>query len=261
MFGIQFCNIDYAELCRRVDERIALREPGFIVTPNVDHVCRFHRNAEFRLAYQGASQVVADGVPLLWCSRILGRPLREKLSGADLLPWLTAYAARRGYSVFYLGAAEGVAEEVARRMRESHPDLKVAGTYSPPMGFEHDAEAREEVLQRLREARPDICFVALGSPKQEVWIHDNYASAEVPVMIGVGAAFDFAAGRLRRAPRWMQKIGLEWFWRLLLEPRRLAPRYFLEDSYFLVLLWREMRKKARRGRLDPKTHRDEQDVA
>jgi N-acetylglucosaminyldiphosphoundecaprenol N-acetyl-beta-D-mannosaminyltransferase len=245
LFGLSICNLTYEELCRRISERVEAGQPGYIVTPNVDHVCRYHRDPSFQAAYREAAHVLADGMPVVWAARLFGRPIREKLSGSDLLPRLTEYAAERGYSVFYLGAAEGVAEEVARRLEERHPGLRVKGTYSPPYGFEKDPEANAEVLRRLHEAKPDICFVALGSPKQEVWLHENCIAAGVPVLIGVGAAFDFVAGRVRRAPVWMQKSGMEWLWRLSQEPRRLARRYLVDDCFFLALLWREIKKRRR----------------
>lgn len=240
LFDLPICDLTFTELCEQISQRIQTRKPGYVVTPNVDHVCRYHRNPDFRAAYDHATHVVVDGMPLLWFSRLFGRPLREKLSGSDLLPMLSAYAAEKGHSVYYLGAAEGVADEVALRLGKAYPGLRVAGTYSPPFGFEKDPAANEEILRRLREARPDICFVALGSPKQEIWLHRNHEASGVPVMLGVGAAFDFVAGRIRRAPVWMQNAGLEWCWRLACEPRRLAWRYLVDDSYFFVVLWRHV---------------------
>lgn len=247
LFDLSICNITYEDLCEALSARVAARQPGFIVTPNVDHVCRFHRDAAFREAYENACMVLADGMPILWSARLLGRPLREKLSGSDMLPRLSALAAERGWSVYYLGAADGVADEVARRLTERHPSLRVGGTFSPPMGFEKDEAVNEDILRRLQESKPDICFVALGSPKQEIWLHRNCERSGVPVMIGVGAAFDFVAGRARRAPVWMQKTGMEWVWRLCHEPRRLARRYLVEDAYFLLVLVREMVKRRRAG--------------
>jgi N-acetylglucosaminyldiphosphoundecaprenol N-acetyl-beta-D-mannosaminyltransferase len=245
LFDMNICNLRYGDVCDSIAARVASREPGFVVTPNVDHVCRFHRDPKFRAAYENACLVLADGMPILWSARLFGCPLPEKLSGSDMLPRLSGYAAEQGYSIFLLGAAEGVANEAVSKLLESHPSLRVAGTYSPPLGFEKDPAANDEVLRRLHEAKPDICFVALGSPKQEVWLHENHAKSGVPVMIGVGAAFDFVANRTRRAPVWMQKTGLEWAWRLFQEPRRLARRYLVEDSYFLVLFLRELLRKRR----------------
>ncbi|MDX9975488.1 MAG: WecB/TagA/CpsF family glycosyltransferase, partial [FCB group bacterium] len=174
LFDMSICNLRYVDVCEAIAARVASREPGFIVTPNVDHVCRYHRDAKFRAAYDNAHLVLADGMPIIWSAKWFGCPLHEKLSGSDMLPRLSAFAAERGFSVYFLGAAEGVADEVARRLVERHPSLIVAGTYSPPMGCEKSPEENEAILQRLRDAKPDICFVALGSPKQEVWLHENH---------------------------------------------------------------------------------------
>ncbi|MFO7975859.1 MAG: WecB/TagA/CpsF family glycosyltransferase [Candidatus Hydrogenedentota bacterium] len=239
LFGVNFSNISFEELCHWLDEQIGRRTPAYIVTPNVDHVCRLRVDNEFREAYAHAALRLADGVPLMWCAKLLRKPLREKLSGSDLVPRLSAYAAEKGYRVFFLGAAEGIAEEAARKLREKHPALQVAGFYSPPLGFEQDAVQNAEAVERVRASRPDLCFVALGSPRQEIWLLRYTAALSVPVVLGVGAGLDFAAERVRRAPLWVQRIGCEWMWRLMHEPRRLWRRYLVQDSYFLILLLKE----------------------
>lgn len=247
LFGIAFSRVSFDELCLYIDQRIADRVPGYIVTPNVDHVVRFHRDPAFRKAYEHAFLVLTDGMPILWTAWLLGRPVPEKLSGSDMVPRLSAYAADRGYSVFFFGASDGVAAEAASRMKGRYPNLSVAGVYSPPMGFEKDPAAVSEAIGRLRRAGADICFVALGSPKQEVWLCEHCNECGISVMIGVGAGLDFVSGRVRRAPRWMQYAGLEWIWRLVQEPRRLWHRYLVEDMYFFVLVWREIWQQWRRS--------------
>jgi len=243
LFGVGISSVTFEDACAVIDERISRRVPGFIVTPNVDHICRLRKDAALRAAYREAFLVLPDGMPILWAARLAGTPLREKLSGSDLVPRLSEHAMRRGYSVYFLGAQPGVAALAANRLQERYPGLRVAGTWSPPRNFGGDPEANAEAVARLREAKPDICFVALGSPKQEIWIHRHCATAEVPVLVGVGAAFDFIAGRRKRAPVWMQRSGLEWVWRLCHEPRRLGRRYLIEDSRFVVLLLREVIEK------------------
>jgi N-acetylglucosaminyldiphosphoundecaprenol N-acetyl-beta-D-mannosaminyltransferase len=240
LFDVRFSNISFEELCRWLGEHIQRQTPAYIVTPNVDHVCRLRFDADFREAYASAALRLPDGVPLMWCSKLLGKPLREKLSGSDLVPRLSAYAAEKGYRVFFFGAAEGVAEEAARRLREKYPGLQVAGFYSPPMNFDQDATQNQEAVQRVRATQADICFVALGSPKQEIWLLHNTSALGVPLAVGIGASLDFAAGRVRRAPLWVQRIGCEWIWRLVREPRRLWRRYLVEDSYFFILLFKEL---------------------
>ena len=248
LFGIPFSNVTFDEVCAAVQRRIRERDPGYIVTPNVDHVCGYQRNMEFRDAYKDAFLVVADGMPILWAAKLLGTPLTAKLSGSDLVPQLSEFAAREGFSIFCFGAAAGVGEHAAKTLADRFPGLRIAGTYSPPMGFEGAMDSTLEALRHLREADADICFVALGSPRQEIWMYRNCQEVGIPVMIGIGAGLDFAAGRIKRAPVWMQRFGLEWLWRLLLEPRRLWRRYLVEDLLFFVLFWRELRRRLGRHR-------------
>ncbi|HIJ64841.1 MAG TPA: WecB/TagA/CpsF family glycosyltransferase [Candidatus Hydrogenedentes bacterium] len=241
--GMTIHNVTREEVFALIEERIAKRQPGYIVTPNVNHLCRYQRDAEFREAYRKSFLVLADGVPLLWASRLLGTPLREKLSGSDLVVWLPERFADKGRSFFLLGAAEGVADAAAKELRRRHPNIVIAGTYSPPMGFENDPAEVAETARRVREARPDFCFVAFGVPKQELWMREHCQTCGVPVMLGIGASLDFLAGTLKRAPRWMQRVGLEWVWRIGSEPRRLLGRYLADGCVFLSLLWRAFRKR------------------
>ena len=246
--GVMVDLVSLDDMLREIQARVMQRVPGYLITPNVDHVCLCRRNPEFEQAYRGAFLSVPDGMPLIWSGRLLGTPLVQRLSGNDIIYSISEMAAEQGFSVFFLGAAEGVAQEAARRLKELYPNLKVAGTHSPPFGFERSAEENAEVIERLRVAAPDICFVAVGSPKQEIWMRRHCAESEIPVMIGVGAALDFTSGHKRRAPRVMQRMGLEWFWRLCSEPRRLWRRYLVNDTLFFVLLARQFMSRLIPGR-------------
>lgn len=248
--GIPFSNIGFEEVCKAVDARVASREPGFIVTPNVNLVCTYQRNSEFREAYKRAFMWLPDGTPLLWVARVLGVRLVEKLSGSDMVPWLSAHAAKKGYRVYFLGGRPCSAEKAAERLKLRNPDLIVAGYSCPPFGFEKDAEENARTIAEVRAARPDILFVALGTPKQEVWLARHLRDLDVPVSMGVGAAFDFLAGALRRAPRWMQHAGLEWVWRLMQEPRRLWRRYLVEDMIIVPMVLRELTRTRRASTAD-----------
>lgn len=240
MFEISFCDVIFDDFVELIDEQVAMRRPGFIVTPNVDHICRFHRDAAFRAAYENARLVLCDGMPIVWVSKLLARPLRQKLSGSDLIYWLSGHAAERGYSVYFFGARDGIAAETADRLKQRFPALKVAGTQSPVFGFHSDPDTNAEATKLIRDSKADIVFIALGSPKQEIWMNENVDACGAPVMIGVGAAFDFVSGRVKRAPEWMQRTGMEWIWRLCLEPRRLWRRYLVEDALILKLLAAEL---------------------
>lgn len=245
LFGMTINSVSLDDVFRSVTRQIESRDPGYIVTPNVDHICTFQKSEALRQAYKDAFLTLADGVPVVWASRLLRKRIPQKISGSDLVYWLSEYAAKKGYRLFFLGAAEGVAEDAARCLQRQYPGLQVAGCYSPPIGFEENEEENAKAIAILREAHPDICFLALGSPKQETWAHAHYRQVNVPVIIGVGAALDFAAGRVTRAPKCLQRMGLEWTWRLVQEPRRLAHRYLVKDMAFLALVWREWRRRGK----------------
>lgn len=234
--------------CEAVDLCIRLAQgdrPSYVVTANVDHVMRFSRCPEVRPLYTQADLVVADGTPLIWASRLLGTPLPERVAGSDLFPALSAKAADNDLSVFFLGGAPETAQRAADILQARHPQLRVAGTYCPDYGFEKDDAECARIVGMIRAARPDILFVGLGSPKQEQWIVSNREACGARLSIGVGISFSFLCGDVIRAPRWMQRIGLEWLHRLHQEPHRLWRRYLLEDSRFLALVARDLLKRPR----------------
>ncbi|MBW3655442.1 MAG: WecB/TagA/CpsF family glycosyltransferase [Gemmatimonadetes bacterium] len=213
--------------------------PAYVVTPNAHHVALLRESSRFRRAYADAALSVADGISLVWASRVLGRPLPERVAGVDLFEDVCAAAAGGGIRVFLLGGRPAAAEEAARVLRRQYPGLEVAGTHCPPFGFENDPAEAERVAQAVRAAAPHVLFVALGAPKQEVWLQDNLPSLGVPVGVGVGAAFDFVSGQVRRAPRWMRRAGLEWLFRVMVEPRRLWKRYAVYNTRFIALVFRQ----------------------
>jgi N-acetylglucosaminyldiphosphoundecaprenol N-acetyl-beta-D-mannosaminyltransferase len=239
--GTAVDNVTMAEAVERIAGLVAAGEPSFVVTPNVDHIVRLQHDDGFRRAYADASLVLADGSPLLWASRVLGSPLAERVTGSDLFPELCRRAAERSWSVYFFGGRPGAAEEAGVRMRARFPGLAVAGTDCPPLGFERDPAVDAACVRRIREARPDILFVGLGAPKQEKWIHAHRADLGVPVSVGIGVTFDFVAGMVRRAPLWLQRAGLEWLWRLLMEPGKLWRRYLIDDTRFFRLVLAQRR--------------------
>lgn len=249
VFGLRMTTRDFDGVCDRIRERILARQTGFVVTPNVNHVCICERDPDFRSVYRQAFLSLPDGVAVMLGARLLGRPLRHKLSGSDMVPALCAFAAREGFSVFFLGGVPGTAERSAQIMADQNPGLRVAGYYCPEYGFEKDPETLERANSVVRAASPDLCFVGLGSPKQELWMSAHGESAGAIVYLGIGGTFDFISGRVRRAPRLMQQIGFEWLWRVTMEPRRLWHRYFVEDLLFFEILWREIlaQRRAARG--------------
>jgi N-acetylglucosaminyldiphosphoundecaprenol N-acetyl-beta-D-mannosaminyltransferase len=212
----------------------------FVVTPNVDHVVMLRYQAGLRAAYQDAGMVLVDGAPVLWSSRLLSRPLPERVAGSDLVPALfSAATAQRPLRVYLLGAGPGVAEQAAANIRRQWPDVQVAGTYSPPLGFERDDAENEAILGRIAATRPDVLIVGLGAPKQELWVHRHRSRLAAKVALCVGATIDFLAGQRSRAPVWMRDVGLEWLYRVACEPRRLLARYAKDAWVFPQLLARE----------------------
>ena len=241
--------IDPVTLEQAIDaiERLVTRgRGGFVVTPNVDHVVIAERREDFREAYAAASLSLADGQPIVWSSRLLGAPLPAKVSGSDLVLPLMVRAARLGWRVFLLGAAPGVAEIAAERLRRAR-GVEVVGTAAPFVKVnpgEPDPEG-DAAVEAIRAARPDLVLVAFGAPKQELWMHRRCGALAPAVLLGIGAGLDFLAGRVRRAPALVSTLGLEWMWRLAREPRRLWRRYLVDDPRFLLVLWRELRRRRR----------------
>lgn len=217
----------------------------YVVTPNVQHAVMFQHSSELRAAYEQASLVLVDGAPLVWTGRILGLELPERIAGSDLVPALFAASHGRSepLSVFLLGAAPGVASRAAERATAQYPNLRVVGTYSPPLGFEHDQKECEHIVELVQQAAPHLLIVGFGAPKQELWAQRYRDRLRVPAVVCAGATIDFLAGARRRAPRWMRRAGLEWFFRMTNEPRRLGPRYISDALRFPRLFLREWRSQ------------------
>jgi N-acetylglucosaminyldiphosphoundecaprenol N-acetyl-beta-D-mannosaminyltransferase len=214
----------------------------FVVTPNVDHAVLVQSNAELRTAYRDAGLVLADGWPVVAASRLLRRPLPERVAGSDLTPALFDAAKRdRPLRVYLLGAAPGVGDRAAKNIRQRWPAVEVVGVYSPPLGFERDEQENRAILDRIRTAAPDVLIVGLGAPKQELWVHRHQREIAARAALCVGATIDFLAGEKRRAPKLLQRFGLEWLHRMLSEPRRLVRRYARDAWIFPQLVWQEWR--------------------
>jgi N-acetylglucosaminyldiphosphoundecaprenol N-acetyl-beta-D-mannosaminyltransferase len=234
--GLDFDSLSEQQVVTRVVESLDQHQGGLIATVNID-IC--HQISHDQAAYdlvQDASLVVADGMPLVWAARLSGQPLPERVTGSSLIFALSAAAAQHGRSVYLLGGEPGVPERAAAELTRRFSDLKVAGTDSPPVGFDTRSDELAEVASRVAAARPDIVFAGLGFPKQERVIAQIAPGLPGTWFIGCGAAIPFAAGVLPRAPRWMQQAGLEWVHRLISEPRRLYRRYLGNDLLFAVRL-------------------------
>jgi N-acetylglucosaminyldiphosphoundecaprenol N-acetyl-beta-D-mannosaminyltransferase len=212
------------------------RRPHQIMTVNLDFVQLAARSPEFRQVVNSAELAVLDGKPLVWLARHLGIAC-DRITGTDLIAMFCGLSVQHGYRIFLLGSAPNVVLEAQRQLERSYPGVQVCGGFSPPMAqYPFPKELDEEISGRIKEARPDILLVAFGCPKQDFWISDHLEELAVPVAVGVGACLDFIAGRVRRAPECVQRWGLEWLYRLCLEPRRLWRRYLKDDAPFLLRL-------------------------
>lgn len=228
-------NLTMEETLQVVDKLIKEDKAAYVVTPNVDHIVQLETNKELQDVYANASLILTDGKPLQWIAKWYGTPIKEKISGSDLFPRLCDMAARKGYKMFFLGAAEGVATKAAENLINRYNGLQVVGTYSPPYGFEKSPEEMLKITRLIKEAAPDMLIVGLGCPKQEKFMYHHCRELGVPISFGLGASFDFEAGNIKRAPKWMSEHGLEWLFRITQDPQRMAKRYLVDDLKILKL--------------------------
>jgi N-acetylglucosaminyldiphosphoundecaprenol N-acetyl-beta-D-mannosaminyltransferase len=224
---------------------ISRQESQYVCVSGVHGVMESWRDADLRRIHNAAGLVTPDGMPLVWLSRLMGFSQVERVYGPDLMLAMCERSARRGHSQFFYGGAPGVAEKLASRLQSRFPGLQVAGAYSPPFRA-LSPEEDDAVVELINGAAPDIVWIGISTPKQECWMAEHRARLKAPILIGVGAAFDFHAGLMRQAPRWMQKSGLEWSFRLALEPRRLWRRYLINNPWFLWLVLLQALGGARR---------------
>jgi 1,2-diacylglycerol 3-beta-glucosyltransferase len=242
--GVPVDRLDMSGTLTRLGSALRERRQTQVATVNVDFLVGAQRSAELREVLADSEINVADGAPVVWLSRLLGRPVPERVAGTDLVPRIAAEAALGGYSVFLLGGEGGVAALAGRRLARENPGLRVVGWLEPPRAPLEELSSRG-ILAAVNQAQPDVLLVAFGNPKQELWIAQNrHLLPGVSVLIGVGCVFDLLAGRAQRAPRWMQRSGLEWLHRLAGEPRRLARRYLNDGAWLLLASTRILVRRA-----------------
>lgn len=213
--------------------------PLTVVGPNAHLVTLAERDDRFADAMQQADLAVPDGISVVMASRLLGEPIPERVTGGELMERMCREAAHYGFRVFFLGGLPGAARMAAFNLRRRYPDLNICGTYCPPRGFENDPAEQARMLREIEHSAPDLLCLAFGAPKQEIWMQENRYLLRVGAILPVGAAFDTQAGLRRRAPRWIQRLALEWLFRLMSEPRRLGRRYVIGNSQFIFLVLRQ----------------------
>jgi N-acetylglucosaminyldiphosphoundecaprenol N-acetyl-beta-D-mannosaminyltransferase len=232
VLGCRVDRLDMAETVARCEQIVDSGRPGQQVSINVAKLVELRRDERMRAYVEQCALVSADGQPVVWASRLLGDPLPERVAGIDLMHELLALAERRGFRVFFLGARREVLERAVGVIREAHPGLEVSGYRD---GYFADSEV-DDVREEIRRAAPHILFVAMSSPRKEHWLSTHAASLGIPFAMGVGGSIDIVAGITTRAPRWMRRTGLEWFYRFLQEPLRMWRRYLVTNTVFALQL-------------------------
>lgn len=239
IWGVPFTPLSYEQTLSRIDTMVRSRQSGYFVTANLNYLMLCERQPAMNAVNREANFVIADGMPIVWRSRLGGTPLPERIAGSDLIYSMAELAAQKGHSVFLLGGAAGVAAAAAEALLKRYPALKIAGVECPP--FRVLAPHEEvDLVARIRAAKPDILLVALGQPKGELWIHRWYKVLEVPVCVQLGGSFNFVTGQVQRAPQIVAQWGLEWLWRCACEPLRLGPRYVANFCFLIRAVGREL---------------------
>lgn len=244
LFGLDLHAVTFHEAVRLLSAAAtdATGAARVVVTPNVDHLMRLERMPQFRTRYAQADFIFADGMPLVWASRMLGASLPERVTGADLFVAMCRQAVAHRWRVALLGGRPGTEADLVARFQHSFPGLHI-DIIAPSMQFDPDGEEGQEAAERIAAMQAQVVFVCLGMPKQEEWALRHAAALPGGVALCVGAAMEFAIGLQQRAPLWVQRSGLEWLWRLASQPRRLWRRYLIDDPKFLALCWREWRQR------------------
>jgi N-acetylglucosaminyldiphosphoundecaprenol N-acetyl-beta-D-mannosaminyltransferase len=235
ILGVRVDDVTEEETLDLLVRYVAEGRPRQVVTVNPEFVMLAQRNPEFYVVLEKADLAIPDGVGLLWAARLLERPLRERVAGSDMVPFVARMSAQTGHRLFFLGAAPGVAEKAAEILMRRYPGLQVVGTYA---GSPDPAE-EDEIVARVRAASPDFLFVAYGAPRQDLWIARNMERLQVPVCMGVGGSFDFIADVTPRAPEWMRRRGLEWLHRLIHQPWRWR-RMSVLPVFICQVIWNKL---------------------
>jgi N-acetylglucosaminyldiphosphoundecaprenol N-acetyl-beta-D-mannosaminyltransferase len=242
ILGVGINAIKLDDAIKQIELQIIAKNPSYVcICPN-HTIMESQKDKTLKNIVNSAYMATPDGMSVVWVCKLLGYKGVEQICGTDLMLALSAISAEKGYTNFYYGGAEGVPEKLAENLCQKFPGLKIAGIYSPPFR-PLTLDENQTIIDTIKNTNPDILWVGLGMPKQELWMGEHFGKTNVPVMIGVGAAFDFLSGNKKRAPKWMQKSGLEWLYRLAQEPKRLWRRNLYHPIFFYYVFLQQVRKK------------------
>ncbi|AFY56287.1 exopolysaccharide biosynthesis protein, WecB/TagA/CpsF family [Rivularia sp. PCC 7116] len=235
LLNVNINNVAMSELLEK------LQSGGLVVTPNVDHLMKLQRDRDFYGVYQDAEYRVCDSKILMYVSHFLGTPIQEKISGSDLFPAFYAhYRNDERIKIFLLGAQEGIAETARRNINSKVGRNMIIDTYSPPFGFEKDEQECQKIIDLINSSDATVLAIGVGAPKQEMWVAKHRKSLhKVKIFLAIGATINFEAGNIKRSPKWMSEVGLEWLYRLLSEPKRLWKRYLMDSIPFIYLVCKQ----------------------
>ena len=245
ILGIQISSISMSNLLDDFAGLIRSSSKASVCITPVNSILAARKNDLVAAIYNNANFTLCDGVPVLWASRFLGTPIEQRITGLDLLPALLEFCASNNFSLFFLGASPGVGDALKAKAELLHPSINIKGVYCPPFAAKFEKAENDKMMAAINAVKPDIVLVSLTAPKQDIWISENLEYLDTKIAIGIGGAFEVTAGLINRAPLWMQKAGLEWFYRFTQEPKRMFKRYFIEAPVFIPLV---ILQKIRGGR-------------
>lgn len=241
--GLLVDRVDIQEACRITNSYIEHSKlnkvkPKMIQAVNTDSIVKANISDDIAKISNKADLSLADGMPLVWVSKFMGKPLKERVGGPDFFEKFNEIADRYSYSYYFLGSKEEVVEEMIKNLRDKYSNIRISGYYCPPFSDMKDENQNVDICYRISIAKPDVVWVSFGCPKQERWIVENKERIDTAVIMGIGAAFEFVSGKVKRAPILLRKLGFEWLYRVYKEPKRLWKRYFVEGPQFFVYVFK-----------------------
>ncbi|WP_019720328.1 WecB/TagA/CpsF family glycosyltransferase [Heyndrickxia coagulans] len=240
LFNKKFVKTTLSEFVRELGNVVEEKRKVHIHTVNIDHLVIASKNIKFNSVMKNADYLVADGMPIVWYSKLRRKNLPERITGVDLCYSLVEHSKEMGLKIFLLGAKEGIGIKAKEELEKKYRDAQIVGVYSPGHDEINDLNKNNVIIDTINKSGANVLFVALGAPKQEIWIYDNLSRLHTNINVGVGATLDFMSGEVSRAPKFFQNIGLEWFYRMIKDPKRLVKRYLVQDLYFFKLIIKDI---------------------